>query len=191
MCLNSPMNMIIKNGVYKDAEVKPKARRGLIIIVMKSNQKKPELKKAVMWAGLFVTLASAALIALELTKPADHPALLVHSHVELAYYLNGDRIIVPAGIGIYEELWNNHDLDQYGAAGLSPLHTHLMDGTIHVESNDARPYTFGEFLDIWGLDLDGKQVSLCIQGDSGCDPVSDYRGHVLTDGHELRLEVNS
>ena len=34
------------------------------------------------------------------------------------------------------------------------LHTHDASGIIHVESPDERPYTLGNFFDIWGQPLE-------------------------------------
>lgn len=148
-----------------------------------------------MWAGFFIALASAALIILEVTKPDTEANLLMHSHITLSYYEDGARIPMPELIGISDKLWNDHSLDDYGENGVSPLHTHKLDGVIHVESTVLRMYTLGEFLDIWGLDLEGKEISLCAQyGDVPaivpCQPVDDYRNFVLANGDKLRLEVD-
>ena len=147
-----------------------------------------------MWAGFFIALASAALIILEMTKPDKDANLLMHSHITLSYFEDGKRIPMPELIGISESLWHDHSLDSYGENGVSPLHTHKLDGQIHVESTALRTYTLGEFLDIWGLDLEGKDVNLCAKYGGvpdvlPCQPVSDYRNYVLANGDELRLEV--
>ncbi len=71
---------------------------------------------------------------------------------------------MPAQIGIAPSLWKDHSLDQNGMQsmnmvmpGMAPLHTHDTSGIIHVESNTVRPYTLGEFLNIWGgPDTNGK-----------------------------------
>ena len=71
-----------------------------------------------------------------------------------------------------------------------PTHTHDSSGTIHVESNEIRDYTLGEFLDVWGMDFSGKTVKMTVNG----TPVSadtDYRSHVFMDGEQVMLEVES
>jgi hypothetical protein len=69
---------------------------------------------------------------------------------------------------------------------MAPLHTHDTSGTIHVESNTNRPYTLGQFLDIWaGLNLNGKTVSATVDGKS----VSDYRNILLKDGEQISLDI--
>ncbi len=68
-------------------------------------------------------------------------------------------VTVPAQIGIDPNLWKDHSLDQYGAGGLSPIHTHDTSGKIHVESNTARDFTLHEFLAIWGQPSDGSAIN--------------------------------
>ncbi len=85
-----------------------------------------------------------------------------------------------------------------GAFKHQPLHTHEEgDGTIHVESEDTRAYTLGDFFRVWGNRLtstclfdyctgNGKVLSMKVN--SG--PSSEFENHVLRDGEtiELRFE---
>jgi hypothetical protein len=75
----------------------------------------------------------------------DLPALAfegtrLHIHQHLDVFVDGRRVVVPAGIGI-------------DAAGtfISPLHTHDTSGIIHVESPTVRRFTLGEFFGVWGV----------------------------------------
>ena len=125
--------------------------------------------------------------------------IVMHIHPNLNVTLDGKFLIVPAGIGINTTLWNDHSLDQYGMQpmkmttedtnmimqGMSPLHTHDSSGIIHVESNEFRNYTLGQFLQNWGLDLHGKEVKLSVNGNS----VKDYRNHILTDKEQMILNI--
>jgi hypothetical protein len=65
-------------------------------------------------------------------------ALHIHQHLDV--FVDGKRVIVPAGIGI-------------GADGLfiSPIHTHDSSGVIHVESPFVRKFTLGELFGVWGV----------------------------------------
>ena len=38
------------------------------------------------------------------------------------------------------------------------LHTHAADGIIHIESPVKRIFTLGDFFDVWGQRLSGRQV---------------------------------
>ena len=74
--------------------------------------------------------------------------LHVHQHVDV--FVNGKRVIVPAGIGIGEGL-------------ISPLHTHDASGVIHVESTTVRSYSLAEFFAVWGVRL----TKTCLAGKCG------------------------
>jgi hypothetical protein len=71
---------------------------------------------------------------------AEGNALHIHQHIDLI--LNGAQVAVPADIGI-----------NYAARFISPIHTHDETGVIHVESDEVRDFTLGEFFDIWGVRL--------------------------------------
>jgi hypothetical protein len=81
-------------------------------------------------------------------------ALAYHIHEHLDLFINGERVLVPAGIGIDE------------AAGLiTVLHTHTPDGVIHVEAPDVQRYTLGQFFDVWGVRLTARCLGgFCNEG---------------------------
>jgi hypothetical protein len=82
----------------------------------------------------------------------------MHIHPQLSISILGASQIVPANIGIDQNLWKNHSLDRYGVNGRSPLLTRDTSGIIHVESNTVRNFTLHEFLAIWGVSIDGNQI---------------------------------
>ena len=91
---------------------------------------------------------------------------------------------LPKDIGISPSLWKDHSLDEYGMPGMAPLHTHDDSGIIHVESVVDRNYTFDEFLDIWGLDLNDKAIQISANG----KPVNSL-DYVLNDGDNVIMEI--
>ena len=119
--------------------------------------------------------------------------IILHLHPHLSIFVNDVSLTVPAQIGIDPTLWKNHSLDEFGIqsmpemnmSAMAPLHTHDDSGIIHVESTINRNYTLLEFLNIWGLDLDGRVVSMTVDN----EPVSDFMNHDLIDGEQIRLEV--
>jgi hypothetical protein len=125
--------------------------------------------------------------------------IVMHIHPSLNVTLDGKFLIIPSEIGINTTLWNDHSLDQYGMQpmkmtmkdtnmimqGMSPLHTHDSSGIIHVESNEFRNYTLGQFLQNWGIDLHGKEVKLSVNGNN----VKDYRNHILTDKEQMIVNI--
>jgi hypothetical protein len=72
----------------------------------------------------------------------SYEGTVLHIHQHLDVFVDGRRVIVPAGIGI----------DPAGRF-ISPLHTHDTSGVIHVESPTVRPFTLGEFFGVWGVPL--------------------------------------
>jgi hypothetical protein len=77
-----------------------------------------------------------------------------HIHAHLDVFVNGKRVLVPAGIGI----------DPDGRF-ISPLHTHDATGIIHVESPTVRAFTLGEFFGVWGVRFgDGCLGGYCSAG---------------------------
>jgi hypothetical protein len=139
------------------------------------------VQRRAFWAGIAVGLGvSAAYLTLVFTHRSSGPSTsapwgantgglaqrlrsnglpllrvegrLVHTHEHLDLYLDGKHVAVPAGIGIGSD-----------ASGtiFSPLHTHDRTGILHVESPTTRPYTLGQFFDVWGVRLDAT----CIGGE--------------------------
>ena len=132
----------------------------------------------------------AAFIAMVIVTGAsitshDDKLIVMHLHPLLNVMVNGESTTVPKNIGIDALLHKDHSLDQYGTSGSAPLHTHDDSGTIHVESTANRNYTLGEFLNVWGIDLEGKTVKATVDGTI----VSDYTNHILKDGQNLNLYI--
>jgi hypothetical protein len=84
----------------------------------------------------------------------------LHVHQHLDVFVNGKRVIVPAGIGIGERF-------------ISPLHTHDASGVIHVESASRRSYSLAEFFAVWGVRL----TKTCLADECG-----DGKVHLFVDG---------
>ena len=78
-------------------------------------------------------------IGLAPLNPIEGTAVHIHQHLDL--YVDGHKVLVPAGVGIDP------------AVGYAPLHTHDPSGVLHVESTTVRPYTLGEFFAVWGVRL--------------------------------------
>jgi len=82
-----------------------------------------------------------------LVQSATHPPPLpciggeggqvYHWHTQLNIFSGPTKIVIPADVGI-------------SALCLEPVHTHLEDGVIHVESDSNRLYSIGDFFAVWG-----------------------------------------
>ena len=122
------------------------------------------------------------------TSSVPHDAMgMMHIHPHLSLVIDGKAAVVPAQIGIDPSLWNFHALDSYGMKGMTAIHTHADDGVIHVESYKDQDYTLGEFLAIWGIQLDGYNVKVTVDG----NPISDYGNHVFKDGEQIIMNITT
>jgi hypothetical protein len=128
-------------------------------------------------AVVFVFVAYVAMQAQEQGIGAD---MVSHIHPNLTLIVDGSPSSVPENIGIGAPLYKDHSLDKFGMTGMAPIHTHDSSGVIHVESNTNRSYTFDEFLNIWGLDLNEKAIKISIDG----KPVNSL-DYVLNDGDNI------
>lgn len=66
-----------------------------------------------------------------------------HIHSNLQLYDRGHAVTIPAMVGIEQNV-----------GCLYWLHTHAANGIIHIEAPVKRPYTLGQFFDIWNQPLD-------------------------------------
>ncbi len=72
------------------------------------------------------------------TLTTEGTTLHIHQHLDI--YINGQKIPVPAGIGINEQ-----------EGFIAPIHTHDNTGIIHVESPTIQNFTLGQFFNIWDV----------------------------------------
>jgi hypothetical protein len=102
-------------------------------------------------------------------QPEPKETLVFHVHAHLDILVDGNTVLVPAGIGINvadpavkHSLWNGHPA--YGGISLcaqpciSPLHTHDESGVIHTESATKAPNRLGQFFTEWGVALSDSCV---------------------------------
>jgi len=93
---------------------------------------------------------------------AEGTVLHIHQHLDV--FIDGQRTLVPAYIGINVQ-----------QRFLSPIHTHDdPTGIIHVESPTMRTFTLGEVFGVWGV----RFTPNCLGG------------YVAGGGKQLRVYVN-
>jgi hypothetical protein len=74
-----------------------------------------------------------------------------HYHAHLDVIIDGQRVTVPANVGI--------DIE---SQRISPVHTHDTSGIIHIESTTHSTYTLGQFFTEWGVQLNRQCIgSFC------------------------------
>ena len=118
--------------------------------------------------------------------------LKTHFHAHLALFYRGKQIAIPYGIGIVKPFQAENGFVGSGSA-IYWVHTHDATGIIHIESPDERPYTLGNFFDIWGEPLSRKGVA-GLQGAvktyvDGKPYAGDPRQIVLKEHGEITLVV--
>ncbi|KKT89086.1 MAG: hypothetical protein UX26_C0024G0009 [Parcubacteria group bacterium GW2011_GWC1_45_9] len=85
--------------------------------------------------------------------------LVQHVHPHLQILVDGDEEIVPANVGL--------------SGCERALHTHDTTGEIHVEAQDTREYTLGDFISVWGKDISwpGYTVTVKVDGKISENPI--------------------
>ncbi|MEK9177319.1 MAG: hypothetical protein AAB923_03405 [Patescibacteria group bacterium] len=77
--------------------------------------------------------------------PDPGTALRLRQHLDI--YVNGESVVIPAGIGVHT------------AAGfMAPVHTRDTSGVIHIASDRIRDFNLGELFDVWGVRFDGRCI---------------------------------
>lgn len=69
------------------------------------------------------------------------PTLKQHIHPHLQIFVDGENEIIPANIGLSSKCERS-------------IHTHDTNGIIHVEAQDNRQYTLGDFFSVWDKKID-------------------------------------
>lgn len=118
-----------------------------------------------------------------------------HVHTQLTIFVDDQPFQIPAGVGIGQP-WATVQSDQvqYGSCYYW-LHTHDTSGLIHVEAPAPRPFTLGQFFDIWGEPLRrdnvaGQKGTVAIQVDGKLfygDPLR----IVLNEDETIVIQVHS
>lgn len=144
-------------------------------------------------------------------EPETHEFLEYHVHAHLDVFVNGEPVVVPAGLGIaIDDPAVQHDVlvdgtDNYGGIDppcaepcISPLHTHDVTGVVHTETRNPIPNTLGQFFTEWDVALDQG----CVGG--YCEPEASVLVYVdgrayeddpaaieLTDGKEIAIVIGT
>jgi hypothetical protein len=110
--------------------------------------------------------------------PETAERLQYHVHSHLDVLVDGQKVVVPAGLGIDITNPGVHTFDvdgdkQYGgidppcnAPCISPLHTHDVSGVLHTESATRKNNTLGQLFVEWNV----KLSATCV--DTYCAPTT-------------------
>jgi hypothetical protein len=84
-----------------------------------------------------------------------------HIHAHLTIFVNGKAQQIPYGIGIGQPVQGvNTRSGPFATKGtcFMWLHTHALDGIVHVEAPKQMSFTLGQFFAVWGLKLSTSRV---------------------------------
>jgi hypothetical protein len=84
--------------------------------------------------------------------------LAYHIHAHLTLIVDGQNVLIPAGIGIAPPREAQQGF-VVGGKCFYWLHTHDVSGVVHIESPTAQLYTLGQFFAVWGQPLSASQVA--------------------------------
>jgi hypothetical protein len=103
--------------------------------------------------------------------PETHEFVFLHVHSHLDVFVNGEPVVVPAGIGIdihnpaVRRFKATDGTTGYGGISppcanvcISPLHTHFDDGILHTEAKRNQFNNLGEFFTEWNVRLNSRCV---------------------------------
>lgn len=108
-----------------------------------------------------------------------------HIHPVLEIRVNGEKVEVPANIGVTPTC-------------MTVLHTHTPDGIVHVESPEKRDFTLADFFAVWEQPFT-KEAILGYTADvthrvritvDGVD-VDTYENTVLRDGEQIVISYEA
>lgn len=119
--------------------------------------------------------------------PCINPALPIppelHIHPFLTIVISGEKITIPANIGI----------ERFGCE--RALHTHDKTGELHIEPNFAKDFTLGDFFGLWGKPFSATQILdktahaeheivMTVDG----EPSTEFENLILKDGQKIVIE---
>jgi len=84
-----------------------------------------------------------------------------HVHAHLTIFVDGKAKVIPYGVGIGPPLEGvNTPAGPFVELGscFMWLHTHALDGIIHMEAPKPMSFTLGQFFAVWGLPLSKTRV---------------------------------
>lgn len=108
---------------------------------------------------------------------APNASVIQHTHQQLSITVDGENETVPADIGLT------------GGCHRA-IHTHDTTGQIHVEAQDRRDYTLGDFFKVWSKTIEREGYNLEMTADNLPINQELREGLVLKDEQEIVLKYS-
>ena len=151
----------------------------------------PAGEPTVLWPAPSDPLERTVAAGLE---PAPEEYTDNHVHAHLNVFIDGQEIIVPAGIGIniedpevdyFEDVGSYAGIEKCDQPCISPLHTHDASGVLHTESSVQETHTLGQFFIEWGVELS----ETCVGEHCAPTPIAVYVDGEPYDGDPRAIEI--
>lgn len=123
----------------------------------------------IVTVALVVTVVASVLLIVGNQKTAKEHASgnivsdkPIHWHPQLAIFINGRQVKIPANLGIGKKYQSNRWFDPM--MGMTDIHTHDSSGTLHWEvMQDKTPVTkdhvqLSNFFEIWGQPFNSTTI---------------------------------
>ncbi len=112
-------------------------------------------------------------------------SLSMHIHPVLEVYLEGQKVPIPANIGI-------------DPSCMKALHTHDDTGTIHIEYPQQHDFVLGDFFENWGMAFskdklidktadDTHTITMTVDG----QPSDEYENLVMKDAQKIVIRYEA
>lgn len=150
----------------------------------KASNKK--IKEITLWAIAIAVVVGGIFWLVTLPKLPQSKTVSnigIHWHPKISVTIKGEKIDIPANIGI--------------GAVHSPMHTHEADGVVHMEYGGVvreSDTILGKFFDTWGKDFSSKGIMGNIDGEDGIMSMkvngvenSEFENYMMKDGDNIEI----
>ncbi len=179
-------NGLVMHNKAKHPELVPKERKSLPVKKIRNWAIFTVIIGLIIWGMTsLIGGVSERTVIDESNLNFEAPKGAIHWHPRLSIKINGERVTIPANIGI-------------GSAHM-PIHTHETDGILHMENNrpTKKAVTFGYFFEIWGKKLskdcifeyckDKGELKMYVNGEEK----NEFENYFMKDKDDIVIEYTS
>lgn len=151
------------------------------------------MKHTILIGGLAVALLVVGSIAWSRTSENSDPSFVarngLHWHPTLEIYVGGEKIEIPADIGIGSQYAGMPTYDT--GMRMTSMHTHEDLPIIHLEFPGlvrTDDITVGQFFTIWGKDMRsfGTNMRMTVNGVEN----TEFESYIMRDGDVISLQYD-
>ena len=121
----------------------------------------------------------------DLSACIQHTRVGMHIHPHLSINISGEEYLIPSDIGI-------------SSYCMRPIHTHDINGTLHVEFSYQKEVKLGEFFQVWGKEFSHEcifeycsvksaNLKMMVNGQENFD----FENYIMKDGDIIEIIYGS